>query len=602
MVVDMTDTFEEACRSADEKAVAAPKKAEDWLAAFSKKSNEALAAKAAEKKIAPPPDEVALVQALACKTDIEYDKVRSEVAETLGIRVSTLDDKVTARREAMDADEKVGPAHWNVAPAAAPVDGAELLDRLRAVFRRYIMLPPGADVALPLWVLHAWTHDSCEISPILCLTSPTKRCGKTSVMILLTYLTPRSELAANVSTASIFRFIEAEHPTLLIDEADSFLSDNDEMRGVLNSGHTKAGANVVRMVETNGEHVAQRFSTWAPKAIALIKGLPDTLTDRSVVLRLMRKPPGSKVERLRKRDSDEFKALRSQASRWAADHGLKLIDADPPMPETLHDRAADNWRPLLAIADRAGGRWPELARKAACDLTGVEDDGALNVTLLTDVRTAFGPAAVMRSADLAAALAADPEAPWATFNRGNPISQRQIARMLGQFGIISDTVHPPGLSQGKGYKRADLEPQWESYCPPDPGQDAPCPDTPHFQAYKRTNIDETGITCDFSSVQDPPPYGSKTDGLSHSHAGLYGCTDKNGVEADASHSDQRNGGNGAAYHPPVCVLCGSPDPAPNQVAFDGLNIWLHRGCEAGYLGRDDDGSDPGPIPECLRRS
>jgi hypothetical protein len=126
MVVDMTDTFEEACRSADEKAVAAPKKAEDWLAAFSKKSNEALAAKAAEKKIAPPPDEVALVQALACKTDIEYDKVRSEVAETLGIRVSTLDDKVTARREAMDADEKVGPAHWNVAPAAAPVDGAEI--------------------------------------------------------------------------------------------------------------------------------------------------------------------------------------------------------------------------------------------------------------------------------------------------------------------------------------------------------------------------------------------------------------------------------------------------------------------------------------------
>jgi hypothetical protein len=572
VVVVMTDddTFAAACARADEKKASedlgGQRKAEDWLADFAKRSNEALAAKAVEKQIAPAPDEGVLIEALAKKTDVEYDKVRAEVAETLGIRVTTLDDKVAARREAMDAPEKGGPAHWNVAPASAPVDGAELLDRLRAVFRRYIMLPPGADIALPLWVLHAWTHDACEISPIMCLTSPTKRCGKTSVMILLTYLTPRSELAANVSTASIFRFIEAEHPTLLIDEADSFLTDNDEMRGVLNSGHTKAGANVVRMVEVAGEYVAQRFSTWAPKAIALIKGLPDTLTDRSIVLRLMRKPPGAKVERLRKRDSDEFRTLRSQAARWAADHGLKLIDADPPMPDSLHDRAADNWRPLLTIADRVGGRWPELARKAACDLTGVEDDGALNVTLLTDVRTAFGSNAVMKSADLVAALIADPEAPWAEYNRGKPITQRQLARMLGQFGIISQQVHPPGLPQGKGYKREHLEPQWDAYCPLNLGQNTLCPKTPHFQANKRTNVDGAAITRDFSSEQDPPPFGSKTAKLSHGHAGLSVCPDKHGVEADASHSDQGNGGNGAGYYPPCLrpLRVARADPEPGR--------------------------------------
>jgi putative DNA primase/helicase len=497
------------------------------------------------------------------------------------------DDERVAAAAPKDADEKVGPVHWKVEPWPEPVDGAELLDRLRAVFRRHIMLPSGADIALPLWVMHAWTHDACEISPILCLTSPTKRCGKTSVMILLTFLTPRSELAANVSTASIFRFIEAERPTLLIDEADSFLSDNDEMRGVLNSGHTKAGANVVRMVEVRGQYIAQRFSTWAPKAIALIKGLPDTLTDRSVVLRLMRKPPRAKVERLRKRDCDEFKSLRSQAARWAVDHGVTLIDADPPMPETLHDRAADNWRSLLAIADLAGRRWPELARKAACDLTGVEDDGSLNVTLLTDLRAAFGDAEVMKSADLVAALTADLEAPWATFNRGNPISQRQIARMLGQFGIISEEVHPPGLSHGKGYKRVHLDPLWTSYCPPDPGRNAPRPDIPHFQARERANIDGMGITCDFSSARKDLSRGSKTANLSHSHAALRACADKSAAEAGASRSDLGNGGNGAASRPPVCVHCGSPEPTPNRVAVDGLNIWLHGGCEAGYLGRDD---------------
>src|SRR5262249_1380745 len=157
------------------------------------------------------------------------------------------------------------------------------------------------------------------------------------------------------------------------------------------------------------------------------------------------------------------KQLRARCARWAADNGLKLIDADPPVPDSLHDRAADNWRPLLAIADLAGRQWPALARKAACDLSGAEEDGSMNVMLLTDVRTACGRDDGMGSGALAAKLTADPERPWAEYNRGKPLTQRQLARMLGDFGIISDTVHPQGLPQGKGYKRVDLEPQWEAY-------------------------------------------------------------------------------------------------------------------------------------------
>ena len=212
-----------------------------------------------------------LVDSLARKKCTEYDLVRGQHAEALGIRKSTLDREVAARRKELEQHELELPAHWHVVMLDQEVDGAELLDQIRSVFRRYIVLPPGADIALALWVLHAWTHEVCEISPILCLQSPTKRCVKTNVMILVHYLAPRSELAANVSTASIFRYIEAMHPTLLIDEADSFLSDNDEMRGILNAGHTKAGSGVIRVEEVNGSHVAKRYSTWAPKAIALIK-------------------------------------------------------------------------------------------------------------------------------------------------------------------------------------------------------------------------------------------------------------------------------------------------------------------------------------------
>ena len=81
------------------------------------------------------------------------------------------------------------------------------------------------------------------------------------MLIILLYLTPRSELASNISPSALFRYVEEIRPTLLIDEADSFVKDNEEMRGILNSGHTKAAAHVIRNVEVSGEHKPRRFST-----------------------------------------------------------------------------------------------------------------------------------------------------------------------------------------------------------------------------------------------------------------------------------------------------------------------------------------------------
>src|SRR5262249_32066294 len=174
--------------------------ADGWLAAFAKKSNDALAKRAAEKQTAAPPNEKALVEALARKDRTEYDRMRSEVAETLGIRVGTLDDKVELIRKKLEAaDDDDTLPHWNVQPWPEEVDGDALLDSIRRVFRRYIVLPRGADIALPLWVLHTWTYNAGDISPFLVLVSPTKRCGKTNTLILLLYLTPRSELSSNIT-------------------------------------------------------------------------------------------------------------------------------------------------------------------------------------------------------------------------------------------------------------------------------------------------------------------------------------------------------------------------------------------------------------------
>ena len=250
-------------------------------------------------------------------------------------------------------------------PWADPVDGAPLLAMIVRTFEQYLALPKHASAALGLWVLHAYAMQAWFVSPFLAVTSPTKRCGKTVLLIVLGALVPRRLFASNVTPAVLFRTIEKYSPVLLIDGADSFIRDNDELRGVLNSGHTRTTAVVIRAV--GEDHDPRAFSTWCAKSVALIGKLPGTLEDRAIEIRMRRRTASEYVERLRQ---DRIEAtcadLRRQAKRWIDDRQQDLQDTDPTVPGVLNDRAADCWRPLLAVADavleRAGLRGPERRR------------------------------------------------------------------------------------------------------------------------------------------------------------------------------------------------------------------------------------------------
>ena len=297
------------------------------------------------------PDGDKLIYDLSKLSEVAYQRRRKQAARQLGTTVDALDKIIKhARSEANEQADEL--PHWNVEPWPERVNGAALLDDIKATFARFIELPKGGAHAMALWVLHAWTMNAGEISPFLVLVSPTMRCGKTTTMIVLLYLTPRSELASNISPSALFRYVEQTRPTLLIDEADRFVKQSDELQGILNSGHIKVAAYVIRNVETNGEHKPRRFSTWAPKVIATIGGLVATLEDRAIMVRLQRKSKAANLERLRRRDNAEFAELRRRAGRWAADHADKLTNPDPDMPAALNDRAADNWRPLIAVGRR----------------------------------------------------------------------------------------------------------------------------------------------------------------------------------------------------------------------------------------------------------
>ena len=113
----------------------------------------------------------------------------------------------------------------------------------------------------------------------------------------------------------------------------------------------------------------QAFSTWAPKAIGMIGKLPDTLDDRSIEIRMRRKGVDEVVERFRRdRIHEDLEPFRDRARDWTDQHLDHLREMDPPVPQGLHDRAADNWRPLLSIADLAGGEWSQRSREAAVAL------------------------------------------------------------------------------------------------------------------------------------------------------------------------------------------------------------------------------------------
>ena len=320
--------------------------------------------------------------------------------------ILTLRDKVSAAAHLVDAaltPYRVAPPGQGQAvgfedpePWPEPVDGAALLRDLAAVLNRYVALPLHADVAAALWSVHAHALDAADTSPILALISPEKRCGKTRTLSVLGRLVPRPLPTSNITPASLFRSVDLYSPTLLIDEAETFLGEREELRGILNSGHYRDCAFVLRT--TGDGHEVCRFSTWAPKVIALIGRLPDTLTDRSIVIPMRRRAPDEQVERLRLDRTGAFTELCRRARRWAADRLAELRAADPDVPSEMSDRAADNWRPLLVIADLAGGEWPQRARQAALSLSGVADsqDGERE-QLLGDIRAIFNQLAQSES-------------------------------------------------------------------------------------------------------------------------------------------------------------------------------------------------------------
>ena len=142
---------------------------------------------------------------------------------------------------------------------------------------------------------------------------------------------------------------------------DSWIKDNDELRGLLNAGHRRGGC----ALRCDGEsNEVRAFNVYAPAVLCGIGALPGTLHDRSIVIRLERAKPGELRARFDSRHVESEAELCRKLARFIADNIVALESSDPKLPNGVFNRLADNWRPLFAIAEIAGGDWPERCAAA----------------------------------------------------------------------------------------------------------------------------------------------------------------------------------------------------------------------------------------------
>ena len=271
-----------------------------------------------------------------------------------------------------------------------------LFNELTAALGRYLALPEGALEAKALWVLFTYTFDAAEVSPRLALLSPVPECGKTTAFSILSRLVRKAMLASNISPAVVFRAIDRHRPTLLLDEADTYLEQRgDEFRGILNSGHTRDAALVWR---TEGDKYEPKpFSTWAPLAVAKIGELPDTLASRSIIIVMRRKRADESVTRYRPdRDGPLLDELARKCARWAQDNLQNLKGADPMMPKQSEQSGRGQLETTLCDCGRNRRRLPSRARRAALVLTGDETEVTPGERALAHIRKVFAQGGIDR--------------------------------------------------------------------------------------------------------------------------------------------------------------------------------------------------------------
>lgn len=394
-----------------------------------------------------------LIKRLAAMPILDYMQSCKAACQRLGITASQLKAVVSESRAAINAAQE--PDRFILFPVVEPhdeeVDGADVLNEVLAQLQTYVIADKETLHAAALWVAMTWLVDYATVLPLAIITAPERGCGKTTLLSTMGKMAYKPVTASSISPAAMFRTIEAYQPTLLLDETDATFKDNEELRGIVNSGHTRDAAFVIR---THGDdHEPKIFSTWGAKVLCGIGRIPETLESRAIILKLRRKTKGEGVSNLRHAPNSVFAQIQSRLARWAMDNATQFGESRPVM-DGLTNRNADNYEPLLAIAMLAGDEWVNRIKAAALKLTAFDGDSlSISEKLLADIKIVFIQHGLdkISSFDLIRKLCQDDEDIWATYNRGRELSPRQLSTRLAEHGIKPKSIRVGG-SISRGYE------------------------------------------------------------------------------------------------------------------------------------------------------
>jgi hypothetical protein len=356
-------------------------------------------------------------------------------------------------------------------------DLGTLLDEICAFLQKYISFTCEAQpVVIALWIVHTWFVDCFEFTPYLHIFSPTKSCGKSHLLECIAKLVRNVLSTVSLTVAALFRTIERDQPTLLIDEVDTVFSkgnENEELRAILNAGFER-GSKVRRCVGPNFD--LKDFAVFCPKALAGIGRLPDTVGDRCIPIHLIAKKKSDKVQRFRKREVNvEGLAATLEAYSQKSEIVEALRNGRAEVPE-ISDRQNDIAEGLIVIADLAGGDWPNRGRRSLIELFSAREEENIGVQLLASCRDAFskGQDRIATKDLLEKLIEEETGTPWADLwenhlRNGNVRGPAaNIARLLKPFGIKARVIKMPDDSTSRGYLREDFEDNWSRFCPVPP--------------------------------------------------------------------------------------------------------------------------------------
>jgi len=516
---------------------------------------------------------------------VAYEVERNQVANSLGFRPGQLDKMVKAARK--NGGQEESPVNPLPEPWPDEVDGARLLDDLVRDIRRYMVMSQVAVEVVALWVVHTHCFECFRITPRLHVTAPSSDCGKSTLLDVLHEITHHAVHADSLSTAVFFRLNDKYTPTLLVDEVDAFLKDNEELRGAINAGHKKGG----KFWRCEGDDNNLRgFNVFAPAVLSGIGRIPLTLANRSFRIQLQKRMASEAISDFRDDRAQHLRDRASQIARWVRDHEQELRAAEPELPADVINRLADNWRPLVAIADAAGGEWPDRARKALTYLKTEDDKESAKIKLLADMWAIFDEKQTDRlpTKDFVEALNGMEEGSWSDFNRGKGLTPTTIGKLLNEFEKQEGVpLHSRDIRTGqkvaKGYYRDDLANPYRRYVEAQDariaapgGKTAATPLQPRKSGESQSILAATSET-NVAAKKAPNP------------AEKLNCS---GVAANL-------GGKGPNARAPSddipaflrrCSHCGRSAGTDNPIleVHDGdRTAWLHRGCQTAWLGATD---------------